>query len=289
MGDIKRIVIDVSHHNGDIDWERVKSAGYHAILRCGHNKHGSPTTDGKWERNIEAVERLGIPHGVYYYSYSTGYDALEAAMKHVKSLLSGRTLQYPVYFDAEEEGTEKFAKQAAAAFCRNMEHAGYWAGIYANQNWWRNYLSGLEKEYTPWVARYSSNAPTVPYDMWQYSSTATVPGCGSRNCDISACYRDFPAEIAGSSPAADTTAHQQTTAELAAEVLKGSYGNGAARKQALGDRYQEVQDLINAASKRSDSVLATMVIDGDFGNGETRKALLGSRYKAVQAIVNRMM
>lgn len=69
-------------------------------------------------------------------------------------------------------------------------------------------------------------------------------------------------------------------------VMQGKYGNGDARKSALGSRYNDVQDFINHIQTASTSTLASEVLAGKYGNGDTRKAVLGSRYGSVQSVVN---
>ena len=85
---------------------------------------------------------------------------------------------------------------------------------------------------------------------------------------------------------------EKTTEELAREVIEGKYGNGEDRKNALGDRYAEVQARVNEIlAPATDSTvdildLVRKTIRGDFGNGEDRKSALGSNYDEVQKQVN---
>ena len=71
--------------------------------------------------------------------------------------------------------------------------------------------------------------------------------------------------------------------------MKGKYGVGNARKNALGGRYDEVQSFINHISRASVKTLAQETINGRYGNGETRKTVLGSKYEAVQTEVNKII
>lgn len=189
-------VIDVSHHNGTIDWESVKAAGIDgAIIRCGFGSDIASQDDEQWKRNADECTRLGIPFGVYLYSYATTNSMAKSEVEHVLRLIKGYKLSYPVYYDLEEDGTESGAAERARIFCEAIEAAGYWAGVYANKNWWDNYLTGLN-EYTRWVARYNSTLGMDNVDMWQYTSGGSVPGISGR-VDMNHCYRDFPKEITG--------------------------------------------------------------------------------------------
>ena len=198
----RQYVIDVSEHNGEIDWQAVKDAGWHAIIRVGYGDNLEEQDDDYYWRNISECERLGIPHGVYIYSYAYSTEQAMSEAEHVLRLIDGKELQYPVYWDSEEPGTESVAAENARVFLNRIEAAGYWAGIYSSESWFNAYLHGFWDRWTPWVAKWGSNdgtpqePPYCPYDMWQYSSEGDVPGVGGR-CDVSLSVRNFPKEISG--------------------------------------------------------------------------------------------
>lgn len=197
---MNRLIIDVSHHQGTIDWDAVKAAGVEgAIIRCGYGMDQADQDDRKWKRNADECTRLGIPFGAYLYSYADSTAKAQSEAQHAIRLLTGYKLSYPVYYDLEEAGTESGAEERARIFCEAVKAAGYMPGVYANKNWWDNYLSGLT-EYTRWVARYNSDLG-MEADMWQYTSGGSVAGITGR-VDLNHCYRDFPTEIgSGSIPA----------------------------------------------------------------------------------------
>ena len=197
---MNRLVIDVSYHQGTIDWKKVKAAGVEgAIIRCGYGMDMESQDDKQWKRNADECTRLGIPFGAYLYSYADSTAKAQSEAQHALRLLAGYKLSYPVYYDLEEAGTESGAEERARVFCEAIKAAGYMPGVYANKNWWDNYLTGLT-EYTRWVARYNSELG-MEADMWQYSSKGKINGI-SGNVDVNHCYRDFPAEIgSGSIPA----------------------------------------------------------------------------------------
>ena len=201
-GTYEQYVIDVSEHNGKINWQAVKDAGWHAIIRVGYGDDIESQDDKCYLYNVGECERLGIPHGVYIYSYAYSTEQAISEAEHVLRLIKGRDLQYPVYFDSEESGTEGCAYANAVAFCNRIQEAGYWAGIYSGEYWWNANLHGLWDTYTPWVAKWGTNTgsqqtpPYCPYDVWQYSSEGDVPGVGGR-CDVNISVRNFPKEISG--------------------------------------------------------------------------------------------
>lgn len=201
-------VIDVSVWQGQIDWEKVKPNIDGAILRCGYGSDYEKQDDTQFRRNADECTRLGIPFGVYLYSYAKTAEQAKSEAAHVLRLIKGYNLSFPVYYDLEESGTESTAKEFAEIFGDIVEAAGYWVGVYANLNWWNNYLSGLER-FTKWVAQWNKTCDYTGknLDMWQYSSTGSVPGI-SGNVDMNICYRDFPAEIAAYKTTAKKTAQQ---------------------------------------------------------------------------------
>lgn len=283
-------VIDVSYHNGTIDWAKVKSSGVDgAIIRCGYGSNITAQDDKQWKRNVDECTRLGIPFGTYIYSYAKTDAQARSEAEHVLRLVKGYKLSYPVYYDLEEDGTQSGAVNRMKIFAEIIENAGYWVGVYCNKSWWDNTLKSLGDRYTKWIARYNSTLGMSGVDMWQYTSSGSVSGISGR-VDMNHCYRDFPKEISGSSSSSpsgsSSTVPSVATLDLAVKVMKGEYGNGDARKSALGSRYDEVQDFINHISNSSAQTLASEVKSGKYGNGDTRKVILGSRYDEVQKIVN---
>lgn len=190
-------IIDVSTHQGVIDWEKVKPNIDGAILRCGYGMDMESQDDEQWKRNADECTRLGIPFGAYIYSYADSPEKAKSEAAHVLRLIKGYKLSYPVYLDLEENGTQAGAVERANIFGDIIEKAGYWCGVYANLNWWKNYLPGLER-FTKWVAQYNTKCDYkgANLDMWQYSSKGKVDGIKG-NVDMNECYRDFPAEIRG--------------------------------------------------------------------------------------------
>lgn len=191
-------LVDVSKYQGTIDFAKVKKAGYHVIIRLGYGDNITSQDDPKFLRNAKECERLGIPYGVYLYSYAKNDTQINSEIAHAKRLLKGRKLSYPVYFDTEQSGTQSVAGKYAKKFCDAMEKAGYWAGIYASESWWNSYVKKVcGDRYTKWIAKYGTNngkAQNKPNvyrtDIWQYSSKGKVDGI-SGYCDVNIVYRDL--------------------------------------------------------------------------------------------------
>lgn len=280
-------VIDVSEHQGKIDWDKVKSQIDGAILRCGYGMDQTNQDDKYWSRNLSECERLGIPIGVYLYSYANTEAKAKSELAHIKRLIKGHKFQLPIFIDLEQSGTESMAKKTAQIVCDGLKSAGYTPGIYANLNWWTNYLEGVNG-YRKWIAHYTSGSADKyknRYDGWQYSSSGKVSGI-SGNCDMNYWYADFEEGSGTTGDSSTSQAPTGSTLDLVVGVMQGKYGNGDARKSALGSRYDEVQNFINHISSASTQTLANEVKAGKYGNGDTRKIALGSRYDEVQKIVN---
>ena len=187
-------VIDVSEHQGVIDWAKVKPNIDAAIIRCGYGDNVTSQDDARWAYNVRECERLGIPYGVYLYSYATSTAQIQSEIDHALRLLKGHKPAYPVYFDSEEPGTGTVARAYAKKFCEAIKAAGYTPGIYASEYWYNTYMSGLTA-YPLWIAKYSSYSPSIgtTYEAWQFTSTGQIGGY-SGALDVSWFYKDYAAK-----------------------------------------------------------------------------------------------
>lgn len=151
---MEKKLIDVSKHQGIIDWAKVKASGIDgAIIRCGYGDNITSQDDSKFRTNVEGCVANGIPFGVYIYSYAKTNEQAKSEAEHVLRLLApyANKMQYPVYLDLEAAGTEQGAVERANIFGDIIEGAGYWCGVYANEYWWTNHLKGLERCYLRYV------------------------------------------------------------------------------------------------------------------------------------------
>ena len=199
--------IDVSGHQKDIDWQKVKDAGIDfAILKIGNINAREPDgwyTDSYFQRNVTECERLGIPYGVYAYSYAKNADDAVKGADHIIALLKGHNPTLPVYLDLEDNSIKDTDHATiATAFCNTISAAGYTPGIYASASWFKNILTDpcfTNSGWNIWTAqywygqRYDASlglGPEYPakFDCWQYSCLSTVPGIDGY-CDINYWYR----------------------------------------------------------------------------------------------------
>ena len=288
-------VIDVSVHNGNINWAAVKASGVHAaIIRCGYGSDIASQDDEKWAQNIQGVINAKMPFGVYIYSYAKSVEGAKSEADHLMRLVDPykSLLALPVFYDLEQGGTENYAVKNGKAFIQRLEQHGYTVGIYANENWFNTILQSNFNDHSLWVAKYGTNngyaqnPPNISgnIDIWQYTSVGRVNGI-SGDVDMNICYRD----IEGGTAITPDDIHSKSVYQLAREVINGVYGNGDDRKNALGDRYDEVQNIVNLlveVPNKSVDELAQEVLNGKYGNGDDRKYALGDRYDEVQKRVN---
>lgn len=300
--------IDVSAHQGVIDWEKVKADGVQfAMIRAGY---GTDTVDKYAQRNFSECNRLGIPCGAYWFMYAlTKADAIANAKKCLE-VVAPFKLEYPISCDFEYD-TVRYAKDCGVslgkaectsfskAFCETIENAGYYAMNYANQDYMRNMFDYDQiKKYDLWYAWYNSTINRNDAGMWQYGSTGRVAGI-SGNVDMNISFNDYATIIKknglnhlsnnASKPKpepSDPVTPSGSVMDLATGVIAGHYGDGDARKKALGTKYDAVQSEVNHRLTASVIDLATEVMAGRYGDGDTRKKALGSRYNEVQEEVN---
>lgn len=194
-----RTGIDVSVHQGEIDWEQVAADGIDfAFIRLGNrwSVDGHIAIDTYALQNLAGAEAAGLDIGVYFFSMALNEEEAREEAQFVLDTLDGKKLQLPVVFDWEPVAGENsrsnnmdYSKldDVAIAFCDAIREGGYEPMIYGNQNFFYNRfdLSRL-KAYKLWFANYNSrNVPDLYYsfDYWQYSSTGRVKGI-SGNVDM---------------------------------------------------------------------------------------------------------
>lgn len=188
----KIIGIDVSEHNGALDWAKIKAAGIgFAIIRTGY---GVSHTDNYFKRNMEGALAQGIPVGVYHFSYALNAAGAKAEAAFVLKLLEPYKdkITLPVFYDFEYDTVSYAKKQGVTlgkeafnahtvAFCETIKAAGYTPGTYYNMDYLRRYVDiNRVGKYVQWYAQYASNASASGWAIWQYSSSYTIPGCSGR-------------------------------------------------------------------------------------------------------------
>lgn len=192
--------IDVSYHQGSIDWAAVKASGVeYVIIRMGYRGYVSGTIvkDPMFDTYMKGAKAAGLRVGVYFFSQAiTEQEAVDEASACL-SAVGGYGLDYPIFFDSEystskrtgrADGLSRTDRTAiAVAFCETVRNSGYRAGVYASESWFSNQLSyAAVSGYTIWNAHYGVSASGINCHIWQYTGNGTVPGISTRvDLDVS--------------------------------------------------------------------------------------------------------
>lgn len=233
---MNKIGIDVSSHNGNINWNSVKDNIDFAILRIGWIGNNENQIDEKFERNYNECKRLNIPIGVYVYNYVKTEARIKECADWVVGLLKNKSLELPIYLDMEDNSLTSLGKTNLTNLCivfnTETEKAGYWAGVYANLNWYNNYLNKdeIKRRYTTWIAHYgvNQNRYNGEYDILQYSDKGKISGVEDY-VDLNTMYRDLIKDISESTTETPEQ-NKLPIEEVAMKVINGEYGNGEERK-----------------------------------------------------------
>jgi GH25 family lysozyme M1 (1,4-beta-N-acetylmuramidase) len=293
--------IDVSHWQGAIDWAKVKVAGIQfAIIKSGGSDAGF-YADPRWEENYKGAKANGIAVGAYYFvgPGCTSAEAGKAEAQRFLAQLKGKQFEYPVFMDVEATpaSAKAGATEAAIAFCRALEAAGYYTGIYSSTySGFRDRLDDSKlTAFTHWVAQYVSKCTYGgAYGIWQYSSSGRVNGING-NVDLDISYQDYPSIIksggfngyakqdAALKPITPVQPHKSVD-ELAREVLAGKWGNGDDRKNRIttaGYDYGAVQTRVNELMKEQST---PQVVYYTIQRGDTLSAIARKYGTSVSAI-----
>lgn len=217
--------IDVSHHQGVIDWKNVASKGItscgnvpvsFAILKCIYESknHG---TDPQFENNYKGCIDNNISVGVYVYHGRESLKDPAAEAKALIKVLSGRKLNIGIWHDLEDASLKAAGNPAINALLKIQDDiykaAGYKdIGIYCNKYWYESvldtkYLKNIYKYW--WIARYPKNdlgvlpystmSPKAYANAWQFSSKGRVFGIDG-NVDLDIDYTGLASQMSGDIP-----------------------------------------------------------------------------------------
>ena len=191
---MERKGIDVSYHQGVIDWKKVKADGIQfAIIRAGY---GKTQMDKKFIENIRGANTAGIEVGIYWFIYAKDIsEAIENAERcHACISLYKGIIKHKVWADWEYGSDKRNPKNKASrtaivkAFCWRLKSLGYEVGVYANLDYIKSKFDMSQlSEYPLWFAKYSTSKGSYNPFMWQYSSKGSVAGI-TGNVDMNILY-----------------------------------------------------------------------------------------------------
>ena len=192
--------LDISSYQGGINFDAIKSTGINfLILRAGFTGWGTGVNYNKdkcFEDFYSKAKQRDINVGAYWYSCANTREKGIAEAKFMyENCLKGKQFEYPIAIDVEDEHHQLKSKYATSraiqGFCETLEKLGYYVVVYANTNWFNDYIDlDMIKNYDKWIAQWSSNAPIVPfaYNLWQNSASGYIDGI---NVDTNVSYLDF--------------------------------------------------------------------------------------------------
>ena len=201
---IKLKGVDVSHHNGTINWAKAKADGIKfAIIKAGNS---NTSLDPQFHNNIKNCIKNGIPVGIYWFSYAISVGAAKReAIKCIETLRPYKNhIVYPVFWDFEYASADYCKKKGVRptgtlitnmgnAFLEEIEKAGYTGGIYTNVDYANNYFStSILKKYELWIAQYSAKCTykKASVSIWQYSENGEDNGI-SGIIDMDYSFKDY--------------------------------------------------------------------------------------------------
>ena len=205
--------IDVSYHQGTIDWDAVKNAGVDFVMiRCGIGSEydgigPNNQDDAQWYRNVSECERLGIPYGVYLYSYAENTDMAASEARHTLSLLSGHNPTLPVFLDIEQTRDGKpIASNStfgdiAQTWCEMVSNAGYRVGIYSYYYFFQDYLTDYRFSNSNWYKWMADYREDISHDgsscnIWQYTNQGKISGVNT-DVDLNYWFGEYPGNNGG--------------------------------------------------------------------------------------------
>lgn len=309
--------LDLSEHNGNVDFQALKDKGNKfVILRCGYGSADNQK-DKKFEYYYKQAKKHGFHVGAYIYGYALDTNGALQEAKACLKWLKGKQFDMPIYYDMEDtDGYKKRNGMPSNAtlsaicetFCNYMEKQGYYVGIYACESWLKNQLSSVvsKNKYDLWCAKWGANNVTPQSDMsntYRLHQFTNMYSLSGKRFDRNVLYYDYPKLLKergfnGYKSGSVTEPTKKTIEELANEVIRGKWGNGAERVRRLtqaGYDANAVQNKVNeklGVKVKSIDTLAKEVIQGKWGNGQDRKNRLtqaGYDYNAVQKRVNEML
>ena len=236
--------IDISEHQGRIDWNKVKDHVDFVMLRAGYGRNN---IDKQFIRNIEECNRLCIPVGIYWFSYAWNTEMARNEARYVLEAIKGYRVDYPISYDLEYDTLNYASKNGVTigkrlatdminAFCSTIEQAGYKAMNYANPDFINNKFYNNEVNYPLWLAWYGvseDRAKAYNPSMWQYSESGSIPGIGTNSVDMNYCYEDFLKK--------DFTLDNATTCNVDTELnirSKGNVNSNIVGKIPSGERFR---------------------------------------------------
>ncbi len=189
--------IDVSKWQGVINFDEVKNAGVEfVILRAGYGKNLTAQDDANFKHYYEECKRVGLPVGLYLYSYAKNVEDAKSEAEHVLRLIKDKSFEIPCFYDLEDKSIAGLSNEAllanVKAFCGAVS-AVMPCGVYASKSWFDSkFRDSFYNSVPRWVAHYTDKVESYEgfADIWQYSSAGSVTGINGK-VDMNYMYTDY--------------------------------------------------------------------------------------------------
>ena len=282
--------IDVSYWQGaNTDFKKVKASGIDVVLIRAGFGNSSSQYDKYFSTNYQKAKSAGLKVGAYWYSYASGIEDAKREAVACLEVIRGKSFDLPIYYDLEESSIANLGygtcTSIAQEFCNAIEKGGYRAGVYANANWFSNYLNHnvLAKKYSIWLAQWA-NSHSLACDIWQYSDNGRINGV-SGNVDMNIIENTSVINGSGTIPTTDIP----DTATVQ-KWLNKVYNSGLVVDNIYGvkTRTAIIKGLQNVLNVKYH---ANLVVDGIFGKATKaaiqpcKKGMYGAYPSILQAFL----
>lgn len=233
---VTKFGVDISYHNGNINFETLSKNIDFAIIRAGY---GQGNIDTKLVEYVTECKKYKIPYGFYWFSYAPTVSMAISEAKFFAEAVKKYNPVYPVFYDYEEESAKgksvSFTEisNMASAFIDIMKNNGLVCGIYCDNNYYEGYAKEFSGKVPIWYARWGSNK-TIDCDIFQYSETGRVDGING-NVDLNLCYKEYANVSRKFNPDVLKellniyNENEIKYTNIALQILEGKYGNGTTR------------------------------------------------------------
>ena len=198
MSTIKLSGIDISYHNGEIDFEKIKSKVDFIIMRAGYGTKSKDSKEIKFDIYYDEAKKHNIPIGTYWYCYAKTPDEALLEAKTFLNKVKGKTFEFPVYYDVEEKTIFDTGKENVNAiiktFFEELEKNNYFCGLYISSYYLNDIISDeIKQKYEIWVAHWGVDKPNYngKWGIWQYSSKGHIDGIESKYVDLNTAIIDY--------------------------------------------------------------------------------------------------
>ena len=271
--------VDISQFNGDVDIGALKGKVDFVIIRCGYGSDYASQDDVQYQANVRKCEAAAMPYGVYLYSYARNTDMPRSEARHTLRLLQGRRPLYGVWYDVEDVALPagETLIDNCVTYCREMEKAGLYCGIYSSLNWWRTRLNSPRlNPFAKWGAQGNDTLDYQGAGLWQYTDRGVING---RRFDMNRAFRDYPAIIKGME---GTDMTRDEVAKLAREEAQAVYDKNEAR-------YPRISSLPDWARGPVEEVYRRLDLLGTEDSGKDTRIDASETYARALVVIEKVL